>query len=101
MRMQMPFRMGKSVGGLLMKAHCVRKGRLEEIVISRRDSLEDVGQRVASQVVENRYIGHVMSAAEKNLERPNRPEWNQNDEVFVFADYPFAVGAFEFNVVAE
>ena len=101
MRVQVPFRMVPSVGGLLMKAHGVREQGFEEVVVPRGDALEYVGQRVAAGIVVSGEVCHVISAAKQNFEWPNRPERNQNDEMLVFADNSLSHRALEFNVVAK
>lgn len=101
MRMQVPFRMGRFVGRLLMKAHGIGKRCFEEVVISRGGALEYVGQRVAAGIVESGEVYYVISATKQNFEWPNRPERNQNDEVLVFADNSLSHHALEFKVVAK
>ena len=101
MRVQVPFRMVPPVAGLLMKAHGVRERGFEEVVVSRGDALEYVGQRIAAGLVVSGEVCYVNSAAKQNFEWPNRPERNQNDEMLVFADNSLSHRALEFNVVAK
>jgi hypothetical protein len=69
-----------------MEAHGVGKGRRKHIVVAAGEPAQNIGERAAvggREVVERR---HVSARQQQGLERPGRPEGNDDDEALVLAD---------------
>ena len=49
MRVKMPLRVSLSVSRTLMKSHGVGKRSCEQVVVARRNAVQDVRQRVAAR----------------------------------------------------
>lgn len=86
MRMEVPLRMTRSVGGRLVKAHRVGKRNGEHLVIGGSDTLKYVGQKDVVIGGESAQACEVVAAANQNLEWPDRPKGNERDEPFVLTD---------------
>src|ERR1700689_5918858 len=74
MRVKMPLGMSFAVGGTLVKSHRVGKRSCEQIVVTRRDAMQDVRQRIASGLRKLLKRACVLFADEHRFEGPDRPE---------------------------
>src|SRR5690348_4889792 len=101
MRVQMPLGMRSIIGRTLVKAHRIRKWRVEQMIVTRSKFLQHVGERIAfrrRQLVER---ARVPLGDNHRFERPNRPERNERDEVFVLFNDALARFFFLFQVIAQ
>jgi hypothetical protein len=101
MRMQMPGRVGRTIGGALVEAERIGEWDLEQVIVACRQSLKDVRQTRAflrRQVAES---ANVSATDDHRLEGPDGPEGNQRNEVIIGADEALFALEFERQVIGE
>ena len=84
--MQVPFRVGLMIGGLLVEAHGVREWNQKETVVTRGDFLEDAGESQAASGIEFGKRRDMLHREQDGFERPDGPEGHEDDEVFIPAN---------------
>jgi hypothetical protein len=101
MGVQMPVRMGRAIGGTLVEAEGVGERDLEQVIVARCQSFEDVRQTRAflrRQVAES---ADMPAADDHGFEGPDRPERNQRDKMVVDADKTLFTLEFEGQIIRE
>src|SRR5579863_9833847 len=98
MRMKMPLAMSFAVGGTLVKSQGVRKRSCEQVVVPRRDAMQDIRQRIASGFRKLIQRACVPLADHDRFERPYCPERHQRRELIVLADDTVLLFSFEFQI---
>src|ERR1700678_1424676 len=101
MRVKMPLGMSFAVGGTLVKSHGVGKRSCEQIVVARRDAMQDVRQRIASGLRKLLKRACVLFADEHRLEGPDRPERHDRGELVIFADDAVLLFLFDLQIFAQ
>src|SRR5689334_21230807 len=89
------------VGRSLMKAHGVRKSGLEQIVVANSDAAKNVAEEIAFFPVELFEGCDVALAQYERLERPHRPERNDDCESIVLADDALVSLEFQSKIIAQ
>ena len=97
MRVKMPLGMSLAVGGTLVKSHGVGKRSCEQIVVARRDAMQDVRQRVAARFRKLLQRTGVPLADHDRFKRPHRPERHDRCELIILADDPVLLFVFRFS----
>src|SRR6266849_4525748 len=97
----MPLWVRIAIRGCLMEAHGIRERDLEEIIVARADSLEDVGPTAPHRTVERDQVSRVALRDQKYLKGPNRPERDERQEGSVLAHNAALGLPFEFHVIAK
>src|SRR5262245_47023364 len=98
---KVPLRMLLVVGGPLVEAHRVGERGLEQVVVERRQLLENSGKRIALRVVLMMHIADVSHDQQEGLERPRCPKRLYCHEVSVLTHDTFATVQFELEIVAQ
>src|SRR5882762_2812383 len=99
--MQVRLLMGCAVGGRLVDAGRVWERRPEQVVVSRGEPLDYVGELLAFDIGQDAEVRHRPPAHDERLERPHGPEGDEGHEAVVRAHYSFVARQLEREVVRK
>src|SRR5215207_6954956 len=84
MGVERPLRMSHPVERSLVEAHGIRKGNFEQVVVSSCNPLQDLRQRGHLGGCHFSQAGQPGTMrAHEDLERPDRPKWDQGSEMII------------------
>src|SRR5436305_10902516 len=100
MRVEVPLGVRFSVEGMLVEAHRIREGDIENAIVSRSDLPQQSAQLGNFRRLELRKRPQVPAATHQSFEGPNRPKRHHGNKSIVRIDHALLLSLFKRYVVA-